>query len=163
MSSRSDHDPGRDGDERLPEDAAAALAESITPVAPAPERSAWLRARIVARARAQGAASPPSETLVFARTGEGEWRDVLPGVRMRVLHVDAERNVQSSLLRLAPGAGLPTHAHNRDEECIVLEGDLRVGEHAFGPGDWHLVRAGVDHVPIRTDRGALLFLRGEIF
>lgn len=152
-----------DHDESLPDEAAGRLAAAIAPVAPAPERAALLRHRVLARVRAeQTHGAVPRDALVISRTDDGEWQTILPGVARRILFADPGGDVQSYLLRLEPGAVVPRHEHRRDEECVVLEGELRVGDHVFRRGDWHMAPRGVDHEPIRSDGGTLLFLRGEI-
>jgi quercetin dioxygenase-like cupin family protein len=94
-------------------------------------------------------------------TGEGDWQPFLQGVRIKVLH---ERDgVLSYLLRLEAGATLPPHRHPLDEECIVLDGALRVGTHIeIGAGGYHLAHAGALHATIGTRTGATIFLRGAI-
>jgi quercetin dioxygenase-like cupin family protein len=94
-------------------------------------------------------------------SSEGEWQPFLDGVAIKVLR---ERDgVMSYLLRLAPGATLPPHRHPHDEECIVLEGRLRVGTKTeIGPGGYHLAHSGALHATIGTATGATIFLRGAI-
>lgn len=92
---------------------------------------------------------------------EGEWQPFLEGVRIKV--VREREGVLSYLLRLEPGASLPAHRHPLDEECVVLEGRLRVGSrHVIGPGGYHLAHAGALHATVSTDTGATIFLRGAI-
>ena len=67
----------------------------------------------------------------------GEWQPFLDGVAIKVLHENT--GVLSYLLRLDAGAVLSPHRHPHDEECVVLEGRLRVGSKiAIGPGGYHL-------------------------
>lgn len=92
---------------------------------------------------------------------QGEWQPFLDGVRIKVLRED--RGVLSYLLELAPGARLPPHRHPLDEECVVLEGVLRVGtRHVVGPGGYHLAHAGALHATVTTETGATIFLRGAV-
>lgn len=92
---------------------------------------------------------------------EGEWQPFLDGVAIKVLH--EHDGVLSYLLRLAPGARLPPHRHPHDEECIVLEGRLRVGSQVeIGPGGYHLAHRGALHATIGTETGATIFLRGAV-
>ena len=92
---------------------------------------------------------------------EGEWQPFLDGVRIKVLREHA--GVLSYLLRLEPGARLPPHRHPQDEECIVLDGRLRVGtQPEMGPGSYHLAHGGALHATIGTETGATIFLRGAV-
>jgi quercetin dioxygenase-like cupin family protein len=92
---------------------------------------------------------------------QGDWQPFLPGVSLKVLH--EQDGVLSYLLRLAPGAELPPHRHPVDEECLVLEGRLRVGTQVeIGPGGYHLAHGGALHATIGSVTGATVFLRGAI-
>lgn len=89
----------------------------------------------------------------------GTWRTLWPGVRVKALHETPE--ALSYLLELAPGAWLPAHRHRADEECIVIQGQVSLGRQVHGvTGTYHLARAGTLHPGLRSDTGALLFLRG---
>lgn len=92
---------------------------------------------------------------------DGEWQAFSEGVAIKVLR---ERNgVLSYLLRLAPGARLPAHRHPVDEECLVLQGTLRVGSRIeVGAGGYHLARRGALHAGISSLDGATVFLRGAV-
>ncbi len=91
----------------------------------------------------------------------GDWQPFIDGVQIKVLH---ERDgVLSYLLRLAPGAVLPPHRHPIDEECVVLEGCLKIGTQLeIGPGGYHLAHRGALHASVRSDTGAVVFLRGAV-
>lgn len=54
------------------------------------------------------------------------------------------------------------HVHGHDEECMVLEGEVRVGDLVVKQGAYHLAPRGVAHEPTRSESGAPLFLRGAI-
>lgn len=90
--------------------------------------------------------------------GDDGWAPFGPGLRWKVLHRDG--GICSYLVRLAPGASLPPHRHPVDEECVVLEGELAVGDLRVAAGGFHLGRAGVLHDRVRSEGGALIFLRG---
>jgi ChrR Cupin-like domain len=93
--------------------------------------------------------------------GDGEWKPFVAGVAIKALH--KESGVLSYLLRLAPGATLPPHRHPQDEECLVLEGRLRVGTTVeVGPGGYHRAHRGALHPTISTVTGATIFLRGAV-
>jgi quercetin dioxygenase-like cupin family protein len=100
-------------------------------------------------------------THLTIHDAEGQWQPFLAGVLIKVLH--EHDGVLSYLLRLAPGARLPAHRHPIDEECIVLDGRLRVGTKLeVGPGGYHLAHRGSLHAAISTDTGATVFLRGAV-
>jgi hypothetical protein len=84
---------------------------------------------------------------------------VAPGVNAKMLHVD--ETGYSFLLRLDPGATLPGHPHDGDEECIVLEGEARLGDLNILAGDYHLARRGSRHGDIFSPDGALLYIRRQ--
>jgi quercetin dioxygenase-like cupin family protein len=95
---------------------------------------------------------------VTVQKAEDAWHNFLAGIQIKVLH---EKNgIMSYLLRLAPGAVIPPHHHPEDEECVVLEGDLMIGDLPVPAGGFHLARKGVPHARITTTTGATIFLRG---
>jgi quercetin dioxygenase-like cupin family protein len=105
--------------------------------------------------------------IALASTGQhltvaaaaGAWQPFLAGIRCRVLF--ESEGALSYLLELQPGAVLPAHRHPQDEECVVLQGSLRIGDVlVLRQGDYHLGRRGILHAEITTDEGALIFLRG---
>lgn len=89
---------------------------------------------------------------------EGAWQPFGPGVQLKLLH--AAGDTWSYLLKLEQGAQLPTHRHPVDEECVVLEGMVQIGELRVGAGGFHLGLKDVLHAPITAVEPALLFLRG---
>ena len=92
---------------------------------------------------------------------DGDWQPFTDGVVIKVLREHA--GTLSYLLRLAPGAVLAPHRHPQDEECIVLDGRLRVGRRIeLGPGSYHLAHGGALHATICSDSGATIFLRGAV-
>jgi len=86
------------------------------------------------------------------------WKTFLPGVKIKVLH--EAHGVMSYVLQLAPGASVPAHHHPLDEECVVLEGVLHIGELVVAAGDYHLARRDALHATLRTETGSTIFLRG---
>jgi quercetin dioxygenase-like cupin family protein len=90
------------------------------------------------------------------------WQVFAPGVLARVLHRTEAGRVQTLLLRLAPGARLPAHPHNLDEECFVVDGSLFIGNHRLQSGDMHIAAAGSQHDAVHSPRGATLIVRAEV-
>jgi quercetin dioxygenase-like cupin family protein len=98
--------------------------------------------------------------LTMAGDGVG-WQPFGEGLLIKVLHESG--GVMSYLLRLAPGASLPVHRHPVDEECVVLEGEVCIGERLrLGPGGFHLGRKDILHDRLHSPAGALIFLRGAV-
>ena len=146
---------------RPTEDSAAALDADIVDllnvaVSPTPVDQAAL-ARVKRRVLARIAEAQRTDHLTV-RAEDGQWQPFGPGLALKVLHEAG--GVMSYLVRLAPGAVLPPHRHPMDEECVVLEGSLRIGDLEVGAGGFHLGRQDVLHMPIVSERGALIFLRG---
>ena len=115
--------------------------------------TASMRERIFRRIHA-------TQALTTIQSDEGDWAPFSPKVSIKVLRRDVD--TQSYLLRLEPGAVVLPHVHGHDEECMVLEGEVRIGDLVVRQGAYHLAPRGVAHEPIRSERGALLFLRGAI-
>lgn len=136
---------------------ADALLEAQAAVLPAPGRIRALRQRVLAAVGAP-ARSNIEEHLTI-RGSEGIWVPLMPGVSMKLLREDA--STRSYLLRMAPGTALPAHNHIHEEECVVLEGDVLLGDVHANAGDYHLARCGLPHGVVRTSGGCLLFLRGQ--
>lgn len=134
-----------------------ALAGAVRPVEMSAEQREALRARILRRAREPA----PADTYTV-RSAEGEWTRIGPLSEIKLVRRDWQSNNQSMLVRLAAGAEVATHSHTQEEECVVLEGELMIGEHVFRAGDVHIARPGATHVGMRTRTGCLLYIRSEI-
>jgi quercetin dioxygenase-like cupin family protein len=98
------------------------------------------------------------EAPVTVRADEGEWRDHAPGVKVKALWNDGKS--ESLLLRLEPGARVAGHAHPRDEECLMLDGEAFFGDTLLRAGEYQLAPAGTEHREVTSDVGALLFVHG---
>jgi quercetin dioxygenase-like cupin family protein len=134
-----------------------ALAQAIAPVELSSQERSRMRDRILKRA----AASPPSGMLTL-RTNEGAWQTLAPGFSIKILRVEQSTNTRSYLVRMEAGSSAPVHSHTQEEHCLVLEGEVTIGEHIMRAGDWHVALPGTTHVDFRTKTGCLLFIRAEI-
>jgi putative transcriptional regulator len=76
------------------------------------------------------------------------WRWSGAGLQSFALPVAKRRGGMASLLRVAPGAGLPMHSHAGDEMTLVLSGGYTVGNTAFQRGDVEIADGAVEHRPI---------------
>lgn len=104
-------------------------------------------------------APPQTETV---RGLSVPWQRAWPGVTLRVMRRDVAADLQVTVLRMEPGSTIPAHAHTKEEECLVLEGEILIGSHPLRRGDFHLVHAGGHHPDITSPSGALLLIRSEI-
>lgn len=131
------------------------IAEAIPPVAVPAARAPALQQRLAARI-AQSAAR--HRGLHTFRRDDAQWQELTKGVRACVLHDSGD--TRSAIVEFAPGSHLPSHRHSGHEECVVLRGSLHAGDFRVGLHDYHLAPAGSRHATIRSDEGAVAFLRG---
>ena len=130
----------------------AALLGSVVPlVAPPP----GLRDRLMRRVADYQELKPASEV----RTFDGGWRTTgLPGIDFKPLYHDRKSGMFTQLVRMEPGARYPQHMHYDDEQCLVLQGDVRWGESRYLQGDFVTTSAGVLHQTLETDAGNVLLI-----
>ncbi len=129
------------------------LSLGVAPVEPPPGRKTAMRERILKRATAEKAA--PSHLTVHLND-EG-WIDVMPLIKMKTLFESDDG--KGVLFRFQPGARLPAHEHDTDEECVVLDGELRIGSQVVHAGDFHLALRGIPHADLTSPSGALFYIR----
>lgn len=105
---------------------------------------------------AQPAAAVQGKVVSIMR--EDAWVSLSKKIQVKVLHDDG--HTLSWLLRLLPGGRLPQHDHADGlEECLVLEGQLRINGQAFSTGDYQIAHPGSVHFEVASDLGALVFLK----
>jgi RNA polymerase sigma-70 factor (ECF subfamily) len=102
-----------------------------------PSALVWgrLEARIAAEVGGQSAASPPLSWT------EPDWAEVAPGISVKLLATDTERERVSMLVRLGPGVDYPPHRHAGLEELHLLDGELMIDEKQLHPGDYNRAEA----------------------
>jgi anti-sigma factor ChrR (cupin superfamily) len=111
--------------------------------------------RIVAAIDADTREIPGTQTR---RAGTGVWTEMSPGVTYTVLFEDPVARRRSILVRALPGSKYDSHFHDEGhEECLVLEGDLSMGDLRLLPGDFHLAAKGSTHPAATTMSGCLLY------
>jgi anti-sigma factor ChrR (cupin superfamily) len=130
-----------------------ALGAAIEPAPLDAARRDAMRARVQARVRADAIAGTRT-----VRADDGSWRPFLPLIEVKVLHRDVERGRETALYRMQPGAAFPSHAHADDEECLVLEGEVSVGDLCLRAGDYHHAGRGSQHPRLESRPGALLLI-----
>jgi len=126
----------------------AIVASAIDPVDP----PTALRARILA------AASATPQNTRTVRAGEGRWFKAFPGVTVKPLSIDIERDTATILMMFEPGARVPSHDHAGAEDSFVISGSCRIGESYLLKGDFHHADAGTTHGEIVSDEGCVLLL-----
>lgn len=91
-----------------------------------------------------------------------EWFELNDKISIKVLHQDPINKVQTALWRLKPGAVITAHRHENDEDCLVLEGSIQVGDHLLHAGDFHKMEKGSFHSDLHSKEGALLYLKHDM-
>lgn len=136
-------------------DIRAALDRELCPQQPGDAALlARVKDRVMAAVSQQGGALHRT-----VRAEAGQWERIGEGVERKFLWESGD--ALSCLMRLAPGAMVAGHMHAIDEECVVLEGSLRIGsELVLRTGDFHVGVKGVAHADASTETGALVYLRG---
>jgi anti-sigma factor ChrR (cupin superfamily) len=143
-------------------------ADALARLAPAVQPPRRLHAALLERLEADDAidrvlgALPPSEVAAgvhFTRADEGEWMSVgLPGITLKRLYENRDDGTTTMLVRMEAGARYPAHRHPTIEQCLVLEGDLHVGEVLLRAGDFQLATPSSEHAPHWTETGCTIFL-----
>lgn len=97
---------------------------------------------------------------VVVEGGAQGWQPFTPGVAVKPLFGDDA--AISMLARFDPGARVATHGHRLDEDCIMIEGDLFLGDVLLRKGEYQLAPAGTEHQSLVSDHGAVLFFHGAV-
>jgi len=117
--------------------------------------------RVAPNRSGQGLSFPAE---VFIRRAQfSDWEEYgVPGMQRCVLFRDIGRNLQTSLLRVAPGVEVPPHPHPQAEECFVVEGDFMTSGTTLFAGDYMRFPAGSFHGATRTENGCVLLITSEV-
>lgn len=102
----------------------------------------------------------PREALHCVQPQQRRWLPTFPGVEVLPLWGNAE--ITSMLVRFAPGASVPDHRHAVHEDCLMLEGEMFLGDILLRPGDYQLAPAGGGHFGETSDVGGSFFFHGAI-
>ena len=140
--------------------ATTALAEELASVMPAPRRA--VKDAIMAAIAPPQPEGPEEPKQIFVLANEGEWQEMAPGIAMKVLHHDASMQRTTVLVRIAPGAAYPAHRHRGLEECLVLEGDLRVDGTILRAGDFTASYEEKVHIDTHSEEGCLLLISSPL-
>ncbi len=92
----------------------------------------------------------------------GDWRVLADRVYLKVLMRDEITGQATYLVRYSPGTSFPVHPQRSVEECMLISGDLRIGDIDMRPGDLQIAVPGLLHGPLVSQGGALVFVRGML-
>lgn len=121
---------------------------------------ARMHTKLLDQVQAEEAATQPGFKTI--RAHEGEWLEPLAGAKIKILHQEGDSGLLTYLARLAPGFEMQGHPHPFSEECLMLEGDLWLGDLKLQAGDYHFAEKGLHHGRLRTETGALVLLKGAL-
>lgn len=127
------------------------LAETLPPVTP-PDGS-WERLE----ARLPLVTATGLQTMVGVM--DGPWEPAGPGAFRRVLLRAPDGEPLAFLLRVEPGGRVLAHPHARREECMLIQGDIRIAGADLKPGDFLVADAGSTHAEMTTQSGMLAYIR----
>jgi len=126
---------------------------------PAVDPPVGVREKLLAQLRPAGATPQQAfDSFVTVRADEGEWREMFEGISVKQLFEDATRGTVTSLYRVGPGAGFPSHDHDGFEQCLIIEGDFHLNDQTYGPGDFTCALPGSTHQVSYSENGALLLI-----
>lgn len=93
------------------------------------------------------------------RSDEGKWATLAPGIQCKTLSNDGTS--YSSMVRMTPATiwESPEESLVNNEEFLLLDGDVFIGDTLMQAGDWQLAPKGTKHLPLTTQKEALLFVR----
>jgi quercetin dioxygenase-like cupin family protein len=87
-----------------------------------------------------------------------EWEEAAPGIHVKILAEDTERESVSILVRLDPGTDYPPHTHGGVEELHLLHGELKVDDRTMYPGDFIHAEKGSTDRRVWSDTGCTCLL-----
>ena len=85
-----------------------------------------LRDRVMLRVDEDIAHAP--QPFITIRSTEGDWMELGPGIKKKILFSNPNDGTESYLLKIEPGITIPPHFHDLDEHCMVLEGKVSFGD-----------------------------------
>lgn len=96
----------------------------------------------------------------LARASDMAWEPLRRGVQIKPLYAEGDRI--SMLVQFEPGASVPAHGHGHGEECLMVAGDLFLGDVLLREGDFQFAPSGTGHGELQSDVGCVLYFHGAI-
>ena len=119
-----------------------------------PATSLWPRlAQRIAADRDGGPMPPAPQSWT-----EPEWKEVAPGISVKLLARDTEHDRISMLVRLVPGGEYPPHSHAGVEELHLLHGELWIEDRKLHPGDYNRAEPGTGDKRVWSETGCTCVL-----
>ena len=126
-------------------------------LAPAAAPPAGVRARLLARIQAaqpeEHASGGPAWRIEELAKDDGWVPLPFPGVRMREVAIDDQRDTALLYVEMIPGAIFPDHEHTATERGVVLTGDLRMANRVLRAGEFYEAAAGTRHERVSSPSG----------
>jgi anti-sigma factor ChrR (cupin superfamily) len=79
------------------------------------------------------------------------WEAFRPGVEIARIYGDGKSGPAAALLRYAPGAQVPPHAHTGFEHIVVLAGSQRDERGVYSAGSVLIHGAGTEHTVVSPE------------
>jgi hypothetical protein len=95
-----------------------------------------------------------------SREADAVWDDFGPGIKRRLVWQQGGEGCY--LARAEAGAFVPAHGHHVDEECLMLGGELFLGDILLREGEFQLAPAGMQHGVVQAVTDLLLYVRGDL-
>jgi anti-sigma factor ChrR (cupin superfamily) len=89
---------------------------------------------------------------------EPEWEEAAPGISVKLLASDTERNRVTMLVKLGPGVDYPPHSHAGVEELHLLDGELWIDERKLTPGEYNRAEPGTSDKRVWSETGCTCVL-----
>ena len=89
---------------------------------------------------------------------EPAWKEVAPGISVKMLSTHAARDRVTMLVRLAPGVAYPPHTHAGVEELHLLDGELWIEDRLLHPGDYNRAEPGTGDRRVFSETGCTCVL-----
>ena len=91
----------------------------------------------------------------------GAWSVIVPGVDGMVLHYDHLVGSMVYIVCMEPGARCPSATSGSPEECLMVSGELSLGDVTLRAGDDHHAPNSVIHSGGYTEGGAVILIRAR--
>jgi hypothetical protein len=88
------------------------------------------------------------------------WCEIMPGIRQKLLSRNGD--VASYYIALESGASLSGDSLPLFEECMMLSGEVFLGDLLLQAGDYQIAAAGIERLDVFTDYGGMFFVRGRV-